>query len=974
MRRSPNIRTLVCLFLAVATLSCGGHTGDQLPAPTGIETTAKPGNDPGLPALPDLNRITGQSAGNVRQGMEFEVQLPNSNVSGSDEGGLDFMPSSDTGLPTAFAIYAFNQPPVDGTASLLLDWEPTGPASEVTYIAVADFSSGRWQWQQATGGNLCSFGTAGKANPEDCLLIAVLLTGTGNSSLRELALIPGTYGIGEITPPTATPGSPVTFSAGLAFPDPQGDQWSWNFGASAEPATSSDASPTASFSQPGVYACSVELSNRYGNYRREFAVTVLSTTGSGNWSSPGGNPQNSSGSPYLGPAVPHLQWERGFPDLIHKSVCTGPNGTIYGITADERLLAFDRLGEVSWQVQLGSGEASIPVIDDNGNISVICGGTLFHVSESGNILWQMEFERNLRRFLGLSPGGTIFVTDFSDTLHAIDGSGQILWKLEDFELQTGIIPAFTSDGTMYCATRSGFQNLLAAVTPSGSVRWLGIDNVREIVVTPADTLVCSRSRQLLSIAGSGNILWTLEFPGGQGHYPTVSVGQDGRIYTAVQGDLLILDENGTETARGHYDNINVPPVVDAAGNAYIATIDGILAFNDEAEVFWQYRPVGGCSSVVLGNPGTLYMTTFQGLLQAIGPPSGRPIRGNMFGQDPAHGGFSRIAGPAVQIPPRSVELPDSSQAAVTISEDLVSYVGSRDGSMNAIDSDGTAIWRYVTEGSISSTAAITGDGLVIFGSDDGHVYAVDADGTLRWKYLTGGAVRSSALLDVRGGICIGSLDGKMYRLNREGELLWTHQTAGGIVSSAAQSADGNVLFGSRDGKLHCVSADGIPVWEYPTGDWVDASASVSSSGRIFFGSWDGNLYALEADGSLAWSYQTHAPVTATPAIAFEQYVLVGSQSDWFYVFDMAGSLEWKRLLGGNVQSQALVDVEGTAFIGDSSGRLYSFDINANRILWSQDLQSGALSGSCLDPFGQLRVLGSDGLLITIPKWTGEQSL
>ena len=59
------------------------------------------------------------------------------------------------------------------------------------------------------------------------------------------------------------------------------------------------------------------------------------------------------------------------------------------------------------------------------------------------------------------------------------------------------------------------------------------------------------------------------------------------------------------------------------------------------------------------------------------------------------------------------------------------YVGSNDGSLYALNTDGTLKWRYQTKGPIVfSSPAIAPDGTVFIGAVDGALYAIQGSGTL----------------------------------------------------------------------------------------------------------------------------------------------------------------------------------------------------------------------------------------------------
>ncbi|AXT33094.1 PKD domain-containing protein [Pseudoalteromonas tunicata] len=105
------------------------------------------------------------------------------------------------------------------------------------------------------------------------------------------------------------------------------------------------------------------------------------------------------------------------------------------------------------------------------------------------------------------------------------------------------------------------------------------------------------------------------------------------------------------------------------------------------------------------------------------------------------------------------------------------YIGSTDNIFYAIDSSGSELWRFTTNGAIYGSALLLNDGstnnLVIFGSSDGYLYALNAaDGVLVWKFKSGGAIKSSP--NFKGNnIYVTSTDGKIYCITISGYTLAT---------------------------------------------------------------------------------------------------------------------------------------------------------------------------------------------------------
>ena len=68
---------------------------------------------------------------------------------------------------------------------------------------------------------------------------------------------------------------------------------------------------------------------------------------------------------------------------------------------------------------------------------------------------------------------------------------------------------------------------------------------------------------------------------------------------------------------------------------------------------------------------------------------------------------------------------------------------------------------------VDSSPAVGGDGLIYVGSYDGHLYAINSEGVMEWRFKTGGWIDSSPVIGDDGTLYVGSEDGNLYALNTE---------------------------------------------------------------------------------------------------------------------------------------------------------------------------------------------------------------
>ncbi len=258
-----------------------------------------------------------------------------------------------------------------------------------------------------------------------------------------------------------------------------------------------------------------------------------------------------------------------------------------------------------------------------------------------------------------------------------------------------------------------------------------------------------------------------------------------------------------------------------------------------------------------------------------------------------------------------------------IGADGTVYVGSYDNNLYAINSDGTLKWNYATGNDVTSSPAIGADGTVYVGSYDHYLYAINPNGTLKWNYTSGNSVASSPAIGADGTVYVGSHDHKLYAINPSGTLKWSYTTGGWVYSSPAIGADGTVYVGSLDRNLYAINPDGTLKWSYTTGDWVDSSPALGADGTVYVGSYDNYLYAINPNGTLKWSYATGDDVTSSPAIGADGTVYVGSYDNRLYAINPNGTLKWSYSTGDYVSSSPAIGADGTVYVGSCSNRLYA---------------------------------------------------
>ena len=140
--------------------------------------------------------------------------------------------------------------------------------------------------------------------------------------------------------------------------------------------------------------------------------------------------------------------------------------------------------------------------------------------------------------------------------------------------------------------------------------------------------------------------------------------------------------------------------------------------------------------------------------------------------------------------------------------------------------EGNQDWAFEALASVDSSPAIGVDGTIYVGSDDGKLYAINSNGTQKWAFTTGTMVESSPAIDTDGIIYVGSMNGNLYAINPNGTQKWVFPTGDQEVeSSPAIGSDGTIYIGTIDyqgtpgtsdsGNLFAVNPNGSQKWVFP---------------------------------------------------------------------------------------------------------------------------------------------------------------
>lgn len=303
------------------------------------------------------------------------------------------------------------------------------------------------------------------------------------------------------------------------------------------------------------------------------------------------------------------------------------------------------------------------------------------------------------------------------------------------------------------------------------------------------------------------------------------------------------------------------------------------------------------------------------------------------------------------------------------------------GTVYALNPDGTMKWNLTFEDLYSSVAPTIGDnGLLYIISDDEVpvLTAINPDGTIRWQYTFKeyeSSVASYPIIGKDGSILIGlnlydddNDFAKIYSINPDGTLKWTYKIHRGVEDVIytffnSVSQDGTLFVGSyfesddEDyyGVLNAINPNGTLKWNYTFTEnlyktWGIGSASwgsaVGPDGTIYSAVTSQNktndtvhLYAFNPAGTVKWmqtindgayNYVISLPSVASNGVVYLSTMFGNSEKDAFnnlHAFSPNGTKLWnytQKTMGEGFTSQ-VIGTDGTIYLASLGSLLIALN-------------------------------------------------
>lgn len=371
-----------------------------------------------------------------------------------------------------------------------------------------------------------------------------------------------------------------------------------------------------------------------------------------------------------------------------------------------------------------------------------------------------------------------------------------------------------------------------------------------------------------------------------------------------------------------------------------------------------------------------------GLLATACGPTGRIEVIHPQGSDAAREVYRVAMTQQVTVPDNFVMRPDEFGAVAVDHPRQLVYVGSREGSLLALDMlSGEVMWELSLGGAVGSRPVLTdlpstptaadpnaARSMLLVGTDNGDEIAIDLERREEiWRYPTDGKIRAAPIVS-EGVVYMANSRDQIYALDlRTGGWRWQYDqplptdftVAGYAGLTLAPSVDGvapGVLYtGFGNGKVVALdSGSGEALWITSVapsqgGDFSDCDSTplVANEGtRLYVAGQSTGVHALSLeDGSVEWTFPVRAAGDIVRGAGSD--VVGASSLEGVFALDARGQVLWRAEVDPGVLGSPLV-VRNNVYVTHSDRGLLTFDLETGELLARIDPGSGMSSRPVYD--------------------------
>jgi len=355
------------------------------------------------------------------------------------------------------------------------------------------------------------------------------------------------------------------------------------------------------------------------------------------------------------------------------------------------------------------------------------------------------------------------------------------------------------------------------------------------------------------------------------------------VWAAVAVIGIVTVVLGVGSAAGHAVGLVYNPPAVADGQLYVTSADGHLyALDSDGAPRWAVN-----ASAEITTPATIAGDTV-----VFGTADGRVL------------GVAREGG-TIEWERELAGIPVGSVA--TGDQYVYAGAGSR---LVAVDREGDIDWEFPTDGFVGAPVVTGERGPYVATSRiqarNGTLYALDGNGTVRWTRETEATIEQVATGD---GAVYHTADGRVIATAANGTALWTVELGEVVAQPAVRN--GTVVVGTINGTVAAIE-NGEVTWRYRT----DLPVAPTVVDDTVYATTPRGLIAVR-DGTELWTRTTGATVLAPPTVG--EHVYVGTQVNRSYAVATNGSFAWVNQYSTTTANIPWADDDGGAAFRNPAG-------------------------------------------------------
>lgn len=345
-----------------------------------------------------------------------------------------------------------------------------------------------------------------------------------------------------------------------------------------------------------------------------------------------------------GPSTNNQKWEFSLSEQNDNaevgSIAISEDGTIYA-AGDGRLVALDADGTQVWRINYANVHG--PAISEDGaTVYFLSADTIVAVNASdGSELWTFETGDDTIFGVTLGSDGVIYQGSWDHSFYSINTDGTQNWTYETEgcvsyppTIDTANNFIYLGGGDANCG--GGEDSNVYSFDADGNLRWTYDTNAMRVgspAIGPDGLIYVPASPTLYVLNSDGELQWSSEdIEDDLAGIITPAIASDGSVIIGnSNGEITSINPDTQEvnwTVQGGADPDDAGnsgiigfPVVDSNGTVYVGSVDhNMYAIDSNGNTLWTYDADARHteSSPAIGADGTLYFTTEDGKLHAVG--------------------------------------------------------------------------------------------------------------------------------------------------------------------------------------------------------------------------------------------------------------------------------------------------------------------------------------------------------------------